>query len=330
MGTSDSPALAVSAPAELFEFIAPELIAFFSYNGPSEDKSGSVFEIFVNQQTTFVCETPGRPVRLNSGRTALLHEGAYASKITDLEFGVVYEVSGNTITITYNGNERRHALDLLKIIRFLLERDLIRRGFVKRHLACLSTGSGAAIGFIGKKGAGKTSSILAGLKHWDTSLISNDKTMVSERQEVHGLPYLVPIRAETIARLPELQAAHDIKMNDKTYFANHSIVKKYSQSIVPAARLRALVIPRFACTGTIGTLKPLRVSNTKKGHFLQQHVRSFRDNLSPTWLEGFLNPNEEKKQNSDRLADLPWFALEGDLLCEATIQLLGKIDGLVT
>lgn len=105
-------------------------------------------------------------------------------------------------------------LAALRVVRELVTSQAQSRGAITLHASAVAGADGSVTLFVGRKGAGKTTRLLTSLQRPGTSLVTNDRVLLEQRDggfHVHGLPTVVSLRAPTLELFPDLGAELDSK-----------------------------------------------------------------------------------------------------------------------
>ncbi len=99
-------------------------------------------------------------------------------------------------------------LAALRVVRELISVQAFCRGSMPVHASAVAHGEGVTL-FVGPKGAGKTTNLVAALERAGTSYVANDRVLVDRTDagyRVRGTPTIVAMRSTMLALFPRLGA----------------------------------------------------------------------------------------------------------------------------
>ena len=207
-------------------------------------------------------------------------------------------------------------LDLLRLVRGVLIARLETAGHLKLHMAAAAFGQ-HALAFVGAEGAGKTSALIATLmrvRH--AGFVANDKVLLDRLSHgllLRGLPLAVSIRRPTYPWLPPaLRESSESGSADRLVWPR-TLTAAAGATLVPAARLRAVVHVAIDLDATALSMKPLTDVAVKE-HILHRAICEFSDKVTPHWLLQWLEPDCARATQGEigvQIARLPWWFLSG-------------------
>ena len=144
------------------------------------------------------------PIRLPAYRSSA-HE-----RLVEPDTGIAYEVSneGSRVTVRYGDCSQARPtarVRLMRVVREYFHNASLQAGGVVLHAAGVVT-DGRAIASAGRKGAGKTTTLLRILRDAHTSFLSNDRVLVTGdlTPQAQSIPTVVSLRDGTLGLLPDL------------------------------------------------------------------------------------------------------------------------------
>ena len=193
-------------------------------------------------------------------------------------------------------------LDLYRLIRGILIGTAQRSGKKWAHMS-VATVEGHGIAFVGPKGAGKTSFMLALLSQLTcSSLLANDKVLLSQdgKGTVTGTghPDAVSIGLGALNCCEELLLVNreNRVVNDKVCFWPQEIANYLNRDVVPCARLSFIVSVQIDPSRADLTCSRIIEPHMKK-EFIVTNVINFSSKIYPHWLLKILDikPAPEKR-----------------------------------
>lgn len=115
-----------------------------------------------------------------------------------------YEARGRDVTIHAPADGPALRLALLRVVRELASAHALRQGEVHLHAAAISVAKGL-LAIVGPRGSGKTTLLVHALLRGGARYVTNDRLFVDPSSEpplARGMPTIVSLREETIARFP--------------------------------------------------------------------------------------------------------------------------------
>jgi hypothetical protein len=234
----------------------------------------------------------GMPIVVDGSRGFLRCEGLLVETsgvrwIELTQFGVLLRQQGHTLEL-WADDEASLRVPVLRIVEDLLLDEAQRRGAVVLHASSVVV-DGKAVLFVGNKGAGKTSSLIRALEHFDAALLANDNVCMVQMDDgfrARAWPAFLKVEVGTAASTRALAAtvpplvrpwlSDDSALWDiyeKVALYPSEVAARIGSRIQVEAPLGALVLPRFDPDHAPG----LRSASA--------------DELGDEYLQGVFNPN---------------------------------------
>lgn len=217
----------------------------------------------------------------------------------------------------------------LRMIRNLLRVQLYAAGALFLHGAMIDVG-GCGIAYLGRKRAGKTSSLLAALAHPQVALVNNDDLTVLPGQTPRGLgwPRAVGVHFDTVEAvapaLPALRQATQqlthpvnfIDTPDRYYFYPTELARLCGRDLRPETALRMIVFPCFLPRGTSG-VELERLDPARALELLTLHTEPVPDKYNRFLHDYFVFPTSAmiSQQLRDLVARVPCYELRQSFDC---------------
>jgi GTPase SAR1 family protein len=220
-------------------------------------------------------------------------------------------------------------LDLLRLIRGVLIGLAQQDGMQKSHMAVVTLRKNA-IAFLGNKGAGKTSFMIAFLKQfYQSSFLTNDKALLmlspNKSITVFGLPYAIPIGFGTLDSCKEIPLGNETRIiNNKAYFWPTQLVEQcLNRSVSPSSTLSSLVKVQINPTAT--ELTYFEVTNFLQKKNIIEEIFIFSDEVTPHWLLNILGINPiSSNYCMEHLMQKPLYQVCGNPWSEALKPLIER------
>lgn len=123
--------------------------------------------------------------------------------LRDEEGGITYVLTGRDVAIHAPADGPAVRLGLLRVVREIATAHALRLGHLHLHAAAAGLGKGV-VAIAGPRESGKTTLLLHALLDGKARFASNDRLLVDLREglEARGMPTIVSVREETLARFP--------------------------------------------------------------------------------------------------------------------------------
>jgi hypothetical protein len=239
----------------------------------------------------------------------------------DATFRCYYRLSGDACEITALPGQRQARMGLLRVVR----EAVIARSPVEDRLdlhAAAFVLRGRAVLVAGAKLAGKTTLLAHALASGEASLLANDRVMIAEGAQAHGIPTVISLREPTLRTFPALA---DGLPADAALLAREELPVRRSSAVTPGfpfrlspAQFADRLGARLAACAPVAAVVFPEITQETRGLVLaplapEEGARRLRESLyarrsgprQPTWFErqaGASPSAEAQAARSDELA----------------------------
>ncbi|WP_159425255.1 hypothetical protein [Streptomyces sp. TLI_053] len=220
---------------------------------------------------------------------------------------------GQAVTVLLRDASAGLARYGMRVLRELFHRSEEERGSIVMHAAACSIGQAGAL-IVGEKGAGKTTTLLAGCLVGGADYIANDRVIVPPDEKswrAVGFPMVCRVHPGTISRFPELtglalRPERLVRPQHGLFHEGHQDIDVLRELAAPGTKLelttvemtthlgvattdrstvRCLLFPRFDAARTGVRTAPL-TSESARARLLSQCLTPDDDTWVAPWLLG--------------------------------------------